>query len=137
MTEAARNLYFPPTATTPEVSLTLASQQLCLRGESYPENPANFYGPLLHNLEHHFNQTNHTTPFTVIIDLSYFNSSSTKALFRLLALCERAAEAGRDIQVRWHYDLEDEGLHEFISDIHADFPNLNVTAVALCHAERI
>lgn len=136
MSAPARNLYFPPTATTPEVSLALATQQLSLRGESYPENPASFYGPLLVNLEQYFSQGD-TTPFTLTIDLSYFNSSSTKALFRLLALCEKAARAGRTIHVQWHYDLEDDGLHEFISDIHADFPVLIVTAVALCHDARL
>lgn len=121
------DLFLCGTASCPEVDFRFGEHRLALKGESYPENAAAFYGPIIDRLKLYLVRLN-DAEVTVDIALRYFNSSSTKILFNMFGLLNEAAAANR-ILVRWHYDREDENMLEFGEDLKADFSAIRFTAV--------
>ena len=109
-----------PTERSPMVDFDFAGGLLRLEGEAYPEDAASFFGPLLQSLGQFLDgEPGQAIRFDVA--LSYFNSSSAKALMNMFMLLEDAAEEGHDITVRWHYIEGDDSLQEAGDDFAADF----------------
>jgi hypothetical protein len=73
-------LYLSATPTSPEVDFRFEQHSLSIKGESYPENAAAFYGPLIEQVQNYL-ATCDGQSITVNVSLAYFNSSSTKMLF--------------------------------------------------------
>lgn len=118
------------TECTPAVEFNFAAYRFSLRGESWPENAAAFYRPLQSALECW--QPQASQPAEVNIDLSYFNSSSTKMLFGLFDQFNRLAQNGCTIILNWFYDAEDDVSEEFGEELSLDFTALTVKL----HAEQ-
>ncbi|WAH61429.1 DUF1987 domain-containing protein [Pseudomonas silvicola] len=114
------NFYVEATATSPEVDLRFDQRLLSLKGESYPENAAAFYAPVVQQLRA-FLDTCQGQTLTANIALAYFNSSSTKMLFSLFDALDQAAQAGNQVIVNWYHDEEDETIFEFGEELQADF----------------
>ncbi|MFN9472243.1 DUF1987 domain-containing protein [Acidovorax sp.] len=114
------NLYIPPTPSSPEVDFKFDENTLSLRGESYPENAAAFFGDILRQLEAYLGACD-GRKITVSIALAYFNSSSTKMLFNLVGLLSDAAEAGNEVVLNWFHDEEDDTIFEFGQELKDDF----------------
>ncbi|KTS25636.1 Fe-S oxidoreductase [Methylobacterium indicum] len=112
-------IQIPATSRSPLVDFDFPAGRLVLRGESYPEDAAAFYGPLLQALRGHLDEGG--GPLTVDVALSYFNSSSAKALMNLFMPLEDAAGEGRDVTVRWLYAEGDDTIAEAGEDFAADF----------------
>jgi hypothetical protein len=87
------NLFIAATATSPEVDFRFDANVLSLRGESYPENAAAFYAPVIERLNAWLSACVNAA-ITVEVTLTYFNSSSTKMLFSVFDALDRAAAAG-------------------------------------------
>jgi hypothetical protein len=109
-----------PTDRSPQVDFDFAAGQLRLSGESYPEDAASFYGPLLEALGKAVPELSGRR-VELDVELSYFNSSSAKALMNLFMLLEEAAESGNEVTVRWRYREGDDTLEEAGEDFGADF----------------
>ncbi|HEY0296946.1 MAG TPA: DUF1987 domain-containing protein, partial [Bordetella sp.] len=103
------NLYIAATATSPEVDFRFEQHQLSLTGESYPENAAAFYTPIIERLRAYLAGCDDTA-VTVDVTLAYFNSSSTKMLFSIFDALDQAAQSGNRVVLNWHYDAEDETI---------------------------
>jgi len=123
------DLFLPGEKDKPEVDFRFSQHHLTLRGESYPENAAAFYGPLLAALKDYLDTCQKET-ITFDVDLVYFNSSSTKMLLNLFELLNEAAEAGNNVTLNWHFDAEDETVREFGDDLAKDYAALNYCPVA-------
>jgi len=115
------NLYIAPTPSSPEVDFKFDAHTLSLRGESYPENAAAFYGDIIARLREYLAGQEGAT-IEVNIALAYFNSSSTKMLFNLIESMNNAAEAGNRIVLHWFHDEEDDTILEFGQELSEDFP---------------
>ncbi|ACA16274.1 conserved hypothetical protein [Methylobacterium sp. 4-46] len=113
-------IQIPPTSRSPEVEFDFAAGRLAIRGESYPEDAAAFFGPLLQALRGHL-AAGGTEPLTLEIALAYFNSSSAKALMNLFLPLEDAAAGGRPVCVRWVFAEGDDAIEEAGEDFAADF----------------
>ncbi|OYY73683.1 MAG: Fe-S oxidoreductase [Gammaproteobacteria bacterium 28-57-27] len=118
-----QNLKLEATSTSPEVDFQFSEHRLALRGESYPENAAAFFGPIVEALNGYLEQTQNQV-IEVIIELTYFNSSSTKVLFNVFNMLNFAA-ASNTINLHWRYDEDDDTILEFGDDLHEDFPDIN------------
>jgi hypothetical protein len=114
------NFFIAATATSPEIEFRFDQNVLALRGESYPENAAAFYAPVIERLNAWLN-SEASAPITVEVTLTYFNSSSTKMLFSIFDALDRAATSGKDVQVNWYRDEEDETILEFGEELQTDF----------------
>ncbi len=119
-------LHIPATASSPEIEFRFDAHELSLRGESYPENAAAFYGPVIAALREFLALPAQDRTLHVKVALTYFNSSSTKMLFTVFDLLDKAAAAGRRIELHWEHDAEDEMIREFGEELIADFDNLEI-----------
>ncbi|WP_322011803.1 DUF1987 domain-containing protein [Paraburkholderia sp. J12] len=114
------NLFIAATATSPEIDFRFDQNVLALRGESYPENAAAFYAPVMEALNAWLAGCS-AAEIMVEVTLTYFNSSSTKMLFSIFDALDRAASSGNRVQVNWYRDEEDEMILEFGEELQTDF----------------
>ncbi|MFN5048562.1 DUF1987 domain-containing protein [Roseateles sp.] len=115
-------LYIAASPSTPEVDFRFDEGLLSLRGESYPENAAAFYGDILRQLRAYLAGESAST-LQVHIALAYFNSSSTKMLFNLIeALAEAVEQGARRVVLHWLYEEDDDTILEFGRELADDFP---------------
>ncbi|SAI07238.1 Domain of uncharacterised function (DUF1987) [Bordetella ansorpii] len=120
------NLYIAATATSPEVDFRFDQHQLSLKGESYPENAAAFYTPIIEQLRAYLAGCDGAT-ITADVALAYFNSSSTKMLFSIFDALDEAAQSGNRVKLNWYRDDEDETILEFGEELQADFQAIEFT----------
>ena len=112
------------TARTPFVRLDETTASLVMRGESYPEDVPLFFAQIHEALERYF--ADHNAPFTLEIKLTYFNSSSARALMELLDMLDNKASDNQPISVAWHCDPDDDITREFATDISSDVQHISV-----------
>jgi hypothetical protein len=110
---------------TPEVDFDFDGNHLRLKGESYPEDAATFYGPVFAALDDYLAGLGDGA-CRFDFELIYFNSSSAKAIMLLLEKLQEAAASGATVTVSWYYDEEDDTMkelgEEFGEDVeHAEF----------------
>ena len=117
------------TARTPAILLDETISTLSISGESYPEDVPAFYEQLHNALTSFFDD--HKSAFQVDIKLTYFNSSSARALMELLDRLDAEAATGRTIKVSWFCDPDDDITREFAEDISADVENLSLEILDL------
>lgn len=113
-------LTLPATQFTPLVDFDYARRAFILQGESYPENAAEFYGPILSALREYTNGGEPSGKTTVTLQFAYVNSSSTRSLQQLLTLLDGAAREGANIEVRWLVEIDDDAMAELGADLLGD-----------------
>lgn len=113
------------TARTPKIQLDAQAQSLLLAGESYPEDVTLFYGDLSEKLAAFL--ATKPDALTAEIKLTYFNSSSARALMELMDQLDSAANTGINITIRWYCDPDDDITQEFAEDIGADITAAKLT----------
>lgn len=128
-TSLPADLDLPPTARTPAVQFRFSEDWLGLSGESYPENAAAFYAPVLAALDAYLAAID-GREIVLDIRLQYFNSSSAKFLLNLLTRLAAIIPANR-VTVRWHYDPDDDIMLETGEDFAADLPGLRFDLLPL------
>ncbi|NKN34047.1 DUF1987 domain-containing protein [Marichromatium bheemlicum] len=121
--ETLETLYRAPTERSPLLEFDFTNRRLRIEGESYPEDAAAFYGPVIQALETFLAAAVAAPDATVRFELrmSYFNSSSAKALMNIFQRLEAAAATGVGVHIRWHYHVEDDTMQEFGEDFSEDF----------------
>ena len=117
-------LFISASPTSPEIDFRFGEDTLSIRGESYPENAAAFYGPVFERVNQYL-ATCKRAEITVNVSLAYFNSSSTKMLFILFGALNDAAMAGNRVCLNWYHDEDDETLLEFGQELRDDFQALD------------
>jgi len=123
------DLHLDATSRTPAITLDRAAGMLVITGESYPEDVSGFYAKLTTALTDYF--AGGGNRLTTRIKLTYFNSSSARALMELLGLLDDAAKHGMAITVEWFCDPEDDITREFAEDIAAEVRHASVSILDL------
>ncbi len=113
-------IYHEATDRTPLVDFNFPEHHLLIQGESYPEDAAAFFGPLLEALRG-FVYTPRAETLVMDLKMSYFNSSSAKALMNMFQVLETAAAEGNPVEVNWYYHPDDDAMEEFGEDFSEDF----------------
>jgi hypothetical protein len=114
------------TQLTPSILLDKDSGLVEIKGDSLPENTAEFYKPLMAELKDYFNSPQDKT--IINLEITYFNSSSSKLFFDFFDLLETASEKS-DVEINWIYDEENESMEEAGEDFLEDFESLNFNMV--------
>ena len=119
------NIRIEATERTPEIDFSFADNTYALRGESYPEDINDFFGPLVDSLEKHLSNTGEED-VTFDFELIYFNSSSAKIMMILFELLDDAARRGNRVSINWIYEHDDDNMQdlgeEFGEELqHAEF----------------
>lgn len=120
------NLFIAASPSSPEVDFRFDERRLSLKGESYPENAAQFWGDIITALRRFLTEDTDSAAVTVNVALAYFNSSSTKMLFSLFGALNDKAKAGTgtEIVLNWYHDEDDDTIFEFGQELMEDFPDL-------------
>ncbi len=105
------------TSKTPTVDFNGATGLLQLRGRSIPENSIEFYKPLIDWIDQYARTPKAGTQLHV--QLEYFNTSSSKCILDLFKKLEQLRSAGNEVQVLWHYEVDDEDMLEAGEDYQA------------------
>jgi ABC-type amino acid transport substrate-binding protein len=120
------NFYIAATKTSPEIDFRFDQNALSIKGESYPENAAAFFAPVIDNMRAYLAGKTDAV-ITIDVALTYFNSSSTKMLFSIFDALDESAQAGNRVVMNWYRDEEDETIAEFGEELKADFSAIEFT----------
>jgi hypothetical protein len=124
------NLNIEATKFTPNILFDI-SGKLSITGKSYPENTFEFYAPVMNWVKSYFENASSPREVTLDIEITYFNSSSSKLFFDFFDFFNHL-DKNRDhfdVTVNWIYDEENEIAHEAGEDFIADFEALNIKLV--------
>ena len=121
-----KNLIIEETKYTPKITLD-ASGIISLVGKSYPENTFDFYAPMMDWVKEYFN-TSASDITNINLEITYFNSSSSKLFFDFFDLLEEHHEA-HTIKINWIFDEENESAEEAGEDFIEDFEDLDINLV--------
>jgi len=111
---------------TPKIELDPAGT-ISMVGKSYPENTFEFYEPMMEWVREYF-ETSAAEVTTVNLEITYFNSSSSKLFFDFFDLLEENNEE-HTIKINWIYDEENESAEESGEDFIEDFEDLDIQLV--------
>lgn len=121
------NIHIEQTKYTPKVVLDFEKGVIEIIGDSLPENTVEFYSPLIDGLHNYFKEPKDQT--VVNLELTYFNSSSSKLFFDFFDILEEGAE-DCDVVINWYHDEENETMEEAGEDFKEDFEHLNFNVIA-------
>ncbi len=124
------HLHIEGTRSSPIIHFDCDKHLLEIKGESYPENSAEFYAPVLVWLEEYLASTA-DQPMTANLEIIYANSSSTKVLMDIFDMLDEAANHGKQITVNWFYDPENENALEAGEDFEEDVESVIFNLVEL------
>ncbi len=103
-------LHLPATRTTPEVNFEPVVGYCTISGVSIPEHAQEFYQPIIQWLDIFLSVNKEA--LTLRIALTYFNSSSLKALYILLGRVREAQLMGTPVRIIWVVEEDDEFMLE-------------------------
>lgn len=103
---AIKGIELEKKADTPKVSFHQPEGLLSITGRSLPENAERFYKPLLDWIQTYLPLAPQHTVLS--LELEYFNSSSVKQVLSILIMLEELIEKGREVEVVWLYNEDDE-----------------------------
>lgn len=100
-----------PGAKTPHLYSNSSTGIIEMKGKSIPENAVEFYKPVFEWLDLYIQQPNPETK--VIVQLEYFNTSSSKCLLDIFRKLEILNNSGKGkVTIHWLYEEEDEDMME-------------------------
>ncbi len=101
-------LHVEASKSTPEIVFDPLTNNLTMRGQSYPENAFAFYNPILEWVDAYLNQLESEVKVVIDFSLAYVNTSSSKCIMMLLERFDQAHAANKNITLHWHYDPDNE-----------------------------
>ena len=122
------DLQIAATDRTPEIHLSPADGVFSMKGESFPEDVSAFYGQVIVAIDQLAASLD--KPLEVDIAMVYINSSSIKAMFRMFEGFEAVRKAGQGVNVRWHFQDDDDIMQELGEDFKDRFPELPIEVKA-------
>ena len=118
----------PGSDRTPHIQVLSEGGLISFKGESYPEDVAIFYGPVVNAISELMNVT---AEVHAIFQLIYVNSSSMKALYRIFELLQKKHESGAPVKIEWKFEDDDDVMQELGEDFKDRFPDLDFNFIAL------
>lgn len=103
-------LKLEPTAKTPRVVFDPDTAVFEISGRSIPEDSVGFYKIIMNWLDLYADEISGKANFR--FELEYFNTSSSKCLLDLFRKLEDIYQAGKEINVSWYFDEDDEDMEE-------------------------
>lgn len=98
----------------PEIQFLAKSGKCLIQGESYMEDMYKFYKPVLTWLNKYINEVKKHIELN--LKLTYFNTSSSRALLDILDILKMYEDQGGKITINWHYDRNDPDMLDEIED---------------------
>ena len=106
--EEKREVYIEPA-----VDFNAQTGRCIIKGESFLEETSKFYSPLLQWLTDYLKQAE---KIEFILQLKYFNTSTSKWILNMLGVLKRFEEKGGKVKVVWYYFKDDADMRDDIKD---------------------
>ncbi|MBQ9469464.1 MAG: DUF1987 domain-containing protein [Bacteroidales bacterium] len=115
---------------TPKVHLDKEHGIFEMAGNSLPEDVGAFYNPILNWLDQYAEAPNEET--IVNMAFEYYNTSSSKMIFKVLERFRDIHRKGHNVKVLWHYRDDDEDMVEagedYAKNLKIPFEFITITA---------
>lgn len=98
------------TTDSPEITLDKDKGRFEFYGKSLPEDPKEFYQPVIGWVKEYIQNPNSET--TLIFKFDYFNTASSRKLLEILLLFQELHQKGHPVSARWYYKTHDEDMRE-------------------------
>lgn len=118
-----KDLIIESTQSTPHIKFSETENYMMISGESFPENSAKFYAPVLEWLKEYIAALDGQEA-TMEFEIIYFNSSTSKIFMTIFDLLEEAVENGKNITVNWKCDEKNETAIECGEEFKEDLTDL-------------
>ncbi len=106
--EEKREVYIEPA-----VDFNAQTGRCIIKGESFLEETSKFYSPLLQWLTDYLKQAE---KIEFILQLKYFNTSTSKWILNMLGVLKRFEERGGKVKVVWYFFKDDADMRDDIKD---------------------
>jgi hypothetical protein len=103
-----KELIIKKTMSTPGIDFNPETGIMKIEGRSIPENPGDFFDPLIEWLEEYFQQPVAVTKFDM--NLEYVNSGSSKYLLGIFRILKKKHDEGKSCSINWYYEEDDEAI---------------------------
>ncbi len=103
---------------SPDVHFSAETGICEIKGESYQEETFEFFNKLSAWLSEYTEKVKR--PIVFNFKLSYFNTSSSRAILDMLAILKKYKKAGGQVEVNWYYLESDDNMLEEAEDFQAD-----------------
>jgi hypothetical protein len=127
------NLIIEKTLATPYIHFDAQANKLTVAGESFPENAAKFYAPVLEWLKEYLAGIDNQDVLAEL-EIIYFNSSTSKILMIIFNELDNAVAAGKNITVNWRCDERNETAIECGEEFQEDLQHVPFNIV-FCNGE--
>ena len=118
----------PGSDRTPHIQVRSEGGLISFEGESYPEDVATFYGPVVNAITELMAVAQEVN---ASFHLIYVNSSSMKALYRIFEVLQLKKSQGGVITITWKFEDDDDVMQELGEDFQDRFPELMFQMTAL------
>ena len=102
---------------SPKVVYNFETNKLEIVGRLIPENPELIFNRIEEWIKLHLEKND---ALNVLIQLEYLNSSSSEYLFGILKLLTSYKNSGKNIEITWQYEEDDESILE-LGEHYRDF----------------
>ena len=102
-----KTLYIAPTSDTPKILLDSISGTFEISERCFPEDAMAFYSPIIEWLKNYSISPNSLTHFH--FKFEYFNTSSSKQLFKIFLLLEELSKKN-EVIISWYYSKTDSDM---------------------------
>jgi hypothetical protein len=106
------------TGQTPAVDFDYEAHELRISGESWVEDAAKFWVPVLNSVREYLDSATNEN-IKVDVQLSYLNTGSFKAMVQLCRILDGAAKKGNALAFSWRYRKDDEMARGYGEDLEA------------------
>ena len=118
---------------TPAIDFNYEANELRISGESWLEDAAKFWVPVLNSVREYLGATTNAS-ISVDVQLSYLNTGSFKAMVQLYRSLDDAAKRGNAVVFSWRYRKDDEMARGYGEDLEASVPT---TALQITFKEEV
>jgi SiaC family regulatory phosphoprotein len=118
---------------TPTIDFNYEANELRISGESWLEDAAKFWVPVLNSVREYLGATTNAS-ISVDVQLSYLNTGSFKAMVQLYRSLDDAAKRGNAVVFSWRYRKDDEMARGYGEDLEA---SVRTTALQITFKEEV
>jgi hypothetical protein len=111
------------TEKTPSINFDLNKGELIISGNSIPENPIEFYEPLIKIIDNYILEPKPLTNIT--FRMNYINTSSSRLILDIIKKFEAINKNSNNVIISWIYEYDDQDMedagHDYQSLINLNF----------------
>jgi len=117
-------LFLEPTEYSPRVKFAPDEHCLEINGISRPEDVIGFYEPLIQRISQYLEMLDKLDAeerkdiiITLVFDLEYINSASSKYLLQVISQFKKLIDKGMNVEIYWYYEDPDDQILEDGEDL--------------------